>query len=110
MSPSSFDSIECLFTKLKSPILMIKHCGIDKKYYQLILSVLSKLGPEYLVFMPTFHATRVVVSNWKMSSLCTLFYSLTKEQEKLIQMGALKYSKEKVHALMVQGSKNTKSK
>ena len=36
--------------------------------------------------------------------------SLTKEQDKLIQMGALRSSKDKDHALMVQGSKNARSK
>ena len=51
-----------------------------------------------------------VVSNWKMPSLCTLFDSLTKEQDKLIQMGALRSSKGKDHALIVQGSKKINSK
>ena len=60
--------------------------------------------------MSTFHATRLVVSNWKMPSLCTLFDSFKKEQDKLIQMGSIIYSKGKDHALKVQGSKNTKSK
>ena len=37
-----FDSIEGLFTKFKPLVLMIKHCGIEKKYDQLILSIRSK--------------------------------------------------------------------
>ena len=45
-----------------------------------------------------------------MPSLSTFFESLTKEQDKLIQMGVLKYSEGKDHALMVQGIKNVKSK
>ena len=49
MSPSSFDSIEGFFTKFKSLVLMLKHCGIEKKYDQLILSIISKLGSEYIV-------------------------------------------------------------
>ena len=63
MSPRSFNSIECFFTKFKSLFLILKHCGIYKKYDQLILSILSKLGPKYSVFVSTFHATRLVVSN-----------------------------------------------
>ena len=80
MSPSNFDYIEVFFTKLKSLVIMIKNCGIDKKYDQLILSILSKLGPEYSIFVSTFHATMLDVSNWQMSSLCTLFDSCTKDQ------------------------------
>ena len=58
-------------------------------------------------FVSTFHATRLVVSNWKIPSLCTFFDSLTKEKDKLIHMGDLRSSKGKYHALIVQGSKNT---
>ena len=56
------------------------------------------------------HATRLVVFNWKMPSLCIFVDSLKKEKDKFIQMGALKYSKRKDHAFKVQGRKNTKSK
>ena len=104
MSPSSFDSIEGLFTKFKSLVINLKNCGIEKKGDQLILSILSKLGPEYLVFVSTFHATRLVASNQKIPSLCTFFDSLTKEKDKLIQMGALKYSKVKDHAIIFKES------
>ena len=76
----------------------------------MIISILSKLGLEYSVFVSTFHATRLAISNWKMSSLSTFFDSLKKEQDKLIQMGALRISKGKDHALIVQGSKNARSK
>ena len=108
MSPSNFDSIECLFTKFNSLVVVLKHFGIEKKYDQLILSILSKLGPEYLVFVSTFHAARPVISNWKMSSLSTFFDSLTKEQDKLIHMGALRISNGNYHALIYQGSNNAK--
>ena len=70
----------------------------------------SKLGPEYSVFVSTFHATRLAISNWKMSSLSTFFGSLTKEKDKLVDMGDFRSSKGKDHAITVQGSKNTKSK
>ena len=52
----------------------------------------------------------LVISNWKMTSLSTLFDSLTNEQDKLIQMGSLRISKGKDNALIFQGSKNSKSK
>ena len=45
-----------------------------------------------------------------MSSLNTFLDSLTKENDKLIQMGDLRSSKRKYHDLIVQGIKNTKSK
>ena len=69
LSPSNFDSLEGFFTKFKSLSLILKKCGIEKEYDQLILSILSKLGPDYSVFVSTFHATRLVVPKWKMPSL-----------------------------------------
>ena len=60
------------------------------------------MGPEYLVFVSTFHATRLAISNCKMSSLSTFLDSLTKEKDRLIQMGALRYYKGKGHALIVR--------
>ena len=68
------------------------------------------MGPDYSVFVSTFQATRLVVPKWKMSSLNTFIYSLTKKQDKLIHMCVLNSSNEKDHALMVQGSNNVKSK
>ena len=84
--------------------------GLTKKEDQLIISILSKLGPEYSIFVSTFHATRISISNWKIPSLSTLIDLLTKEKDKLIQMGALIYSKGKDSSLIVQGRKNTKPK
>ena len=81
-----------------------------EKYDQLIISILSKLGLEYLVFVSTFHATRIVVSNWKIPSLCTFFDSLTKVKYKFIHMDALIYSNGKDYSLMVQWSNNNKHK
>ena len=45
-----------------------------------------------------------------MPSLSTFFDSLTKDQDKMIQMGSLTSSRGKDHALIFQGSKNVKSK
>ena len=110
LSPSSLDSIEGFFTKFKSLVIFLKQCGIDKKEYQLIISILSKLVPEYSVFVSIFHATRLAISNWKIPSLSTFFDSLAKEQEKLIQMWTLKIYVNKDHALIFQASKNANSK
>ena len=66
------------------------------------------MGPECSVFVSTFHATKLVISNSKMPSLSTFFDSLTKEQDKLIQMGALRISKGKDHDLIVQWRRNAK--
>ena len=108
LSLSSFDFLEGFFTEFKSPVLMLKKCWIDKEYYNLILSILSKLGLDYSPFVSIFHATRLVVPKWKMPSLNTFLDSLTKEQDKLIHMGVL--TKGKDNSLMVQERKNVKSK
>ena len=42
-SPSNFDFIEGLFTNFKSLVLILKQCGIEKEYYKLIISILSKV-------------------------------------------------------------------
>ena len=68
------------------------------------------MGSRYSVFVSTFHATRIAISNWKMPFLSTLFNSLIKDQDKLIHMGALIYSESKDHALIVEGRKNARSK
>ena len=110
MSQRSFKSIEWFFTKFKSLIIFLKQCGIDKKDDQLVISILPKLGLEYSVFVSTFHATRCVISNWKMTSLSTLFDSLKKEKDKLIHMGVVNSPKRKDHSLLVQKNNNVKSK
>ena len=110
MSPSNLESIEGLFTKFKSPFLLLKQCGIEKNEYQLILSILSKLGHEYSFFVSTFHAIRIYISNWKIPCLSIFFSSLTRKQAKLIHMGAITYSEGKDNSLIVQGRNNINSK
>ena len=99
LSPSNFESLESFFTKFKSLVLMLKQCGIEKEYDQLILSNLSKLSSYYLVFVSTFHATRLVVPKWKMPSLNSFLDSITKEKDKLIHMGIINSPKKKDHSL-----------
>ena len=53
VSPSSFQSLQLYFTKFKALVLQLKQCGIEKKEEKLVLTILSKLGPKYLVFVST---------------------------------------------------------
>lgn len=74
---------------------------------QFILSILSKLGPESSVFLSSFHTTRIAMGQtWKMPSMDDFIESLIHEQNKLIQMGALKHSK--YHALAAYESNKKK--
>jgi hypothetical protein len=60
----------------------------------MILVILSKLGPEYTIFVSTFHTMRFTLgATWKMPSLDLFIESLMHEQEKLIKMGAINSSK-----------------
>ena len=78
----------------------------------MVLTILSKLGLEYSMFVSTFHEVRLASkATWTMPSLKVFIESLTQEQTKLINMGKIKGSK--AHALAVQdGSshQNQKSK
>ena len=51
LSPAHYDTIEDFFTKFKALVLQLKKCGIAKKYDHLILSILSKLGTKYYVYV-----------------------------------------------------------
>jgi hypothetical protein len=114
LDPKSFDNIHDFFTKFKYLILSLESCGIDKSKQvdQLILTILAKLGPKYVVYVSTFHSGRYLLgSKWKMPTMEQFIDSLTHEQEKLIQMGLIK--EPKAHALTMQdgkGSSNKKSK
>ena len=108
LRPSEFKTIEEFITKFKSIVIFLKHCGIDKKEKKLIISILSKLGLGYSVFVSTFHATKLAVRNWRIPSLDAFLDSLTQDIVNLIQMGTLKISKD--HALVSLENKNFKSK
>ena len=94
LSPAHYETIEDFFTKFKVLALHLKQFGIEKKEDHLILSVLSKLGPKYSVYVSTFHSSRITTRNWKMLALVDFMEYLTQEQDKLIQMGTIK-SKDK---------------
>lgn len=111
LDPRSFDNIQDFFTKFKSLLLQLKGCGIDKSKEEskLILAILSKLGPEYAVFVSAFHTVRLTTGEtWKISTLNAFIESLIHEQDKLIKMGTLKNSN--AHALIVHGSGKNNSK
>ena len=66
----------------------------------MVLTILSKLGPEFSVFVSTFHTVRFAYgSTSKMPSLEFFIESLTQEKTKLINMGTIKGPR--AHALTV---------
>ena len=59
LSPIHFTNLQELFTKFKSILVELNACGVKKEEDQLILSILSKLGPEYSVFVSSFQASKL---------------------------------------------------
>jgi hypothetical protein len=94
LNPSNFDSLQEYFTKFKSLLVHLKYFKVVKKYEQLILSILSKLGPDYSVFVSSFHASKLTTLKWKMPSLDDFIEALTQEKEKLVSMGSIKGSRD----------------
>ena len=58
------------------------------------MAILSKLGPNYLVFVSTFHATKLIARAWKMPNIAEFMEFLTEEKDKLVMMGTIKPSKD----------------
>jgi hypothetical protein len=113
LNPRNYENLQDFFTKFKALLLQLKGCRIDKSMQgdQLILAILSKLGPRVLGLCFYFHTSKLTMGDkWKMPPLDAFIESLIHEQDKLIKMGVLKNSK--AHALVVHESnkKNTKSK
>ena len=69
-----------------------------------MLSLLRKLGSEYLVFVSAFHSIINSIPNWNIPSLDAFDESLIHEQYKLVQMGVIQTSKNQ--ALLVTNSNN----
>ena len=69
LQPSNFETLNEFFTKFKHTVLLLKQCKVEKADDQLILSILSKLGADYLVFVSTFHAGKLTTLGWKMPTL-----------------------------------------
>ena len=57
---------------------------MEKEDDQLILSILSKLGADYLFFVSTFRAEKLTTPRWKIPSLNAFIESLTSEHDKLV--------------------------
>jgi hypothetical protein len=57
LDPKSFENIQDFFTKFKDLQSQLKACGVDKlkEEKKMVLTILSKLGPEFSVFVSTFH-------------------------------------------------------
>jgi hypothetical protein len=80
--PKTFDNLQDLFTKYKDLLSPLKACGVDKyqEEKQMVLTILSKIGLEYSVFVSTFHLVRLASgATWKMTSLKVFIESLTQE-------------------------------
>jgi hypothetical protein len=111
LDPKSFDNIHDFFSKFKYLILILEYCGIvkSKQEDQLILTILAKLGLEYVFYVSTFHFGRYLLgSKWNMTTMEKFIDSLTQKQEKLIQMGLIK--EPKAHALPMQDEKGSSNK
>ena len=82
LSPCDFDNIQEFFSKFNSIRLELSNCGITKDDEQLILSILSKLGPKYSIFVSTFYATMDALdSAYKMPSLVKFSSQLTRNKQ-----------------------------
>ena len=66
---SNFDTFQQFFSKYKALLLQCKQCGIERKDEHLVISILSKLGSEFSVFVSTFHFGILSIPNWKIPSL-----------------------------------------
>ena len=73
------------------------------------MAILSKLGPDYSVFVLTFHATKLTAQACKMPKLPKFMESLTEEQDKLVMMGTIKPSKDQA-LIAVDSRVDSKSK
>jgi len=110
LDPRNYDRIQDFFTKYTDLLLQLKGCGIDKSKEESrqVLSIMSKLGPEYSVFVSTFHSVRLATGkSYTMPSLKEFMESLIFEQDKLIGMGKIKSPK--AHALAVHDGSHNKS-
>jgi hypothetical protein len=102
LDPKSFDNIQDFFTKFKDLLSQLKACGVNKskEEKQMVLKILSNLGPEFSVFISTFHTVRFTFgATWNFPSLEDFVESLTQEKTKIINMGTIKGPR--LHALTV---------
>jgi hypothetical protein len=103
LDPKIFENIQYFFTKFKDLLSQLKSSRVDKftEEKQMILTILSKICPEFSIFVSTFHSIRFSSgATWKIPSLEEFIESLPQEKTKLINMGKIKGPK--AHALIVQ--------
>jgi hypothetical protein len=82
LDPKTFDNLQDFFTKYKDLLSQLKACGVDKykEEKQMVLTILSKLGLEYSMFVSTFHSVRLASgATWMFPSLDAFIDSLTQE-------------------------------
>ena len=89
LQPSNFETLNDFFTKFKHIVLLLKQCKVDKEDDQLILTILSKIGADYLLFVSTFRAGKLTTHGLKMPTFNAFIVSLTSEDDKLVQMGII---------------------
>ena len=65
---------------------------MKKEDDQLILTILSKLGLDYSMFVSTFRAGQLTTPRWNMPSLNAFIEFLTSEHDNIVQMGIIKSS------------------
>jgi hypothetical protein len=61
LDPKSFENIQDFFTKFKDLLSQLKACRVDKlkEEKQMVLTILSNIGPEFSVFISTFHIVQI---------------------------------------------------
>jgi hypothetical protein len=79
LDPKIFDSLQGFFTKFKDLMSQLKACGVDKsEEKQTVLTILSKIGPEFSVFVSTFHSNKFAYgATWNIPSLEEFIKPLT---------------------------------
>ena len=84
LSATHFNNLQEYFTNFKSLLIELDACGVKKEEDQVILSILSKLGPEYSVFVSSFQASKLTQKNQKMTPLNDFIATLTQEKYNLV--------------------------
>ena len=84
LQPSNFETLNDFFTNFKHIVLLLKQYNVEKEDDQITLTILSKLGADYSVFVSTFHAGKLTTPGWKMPTLNAFIESLTCGHDKLV--------------------------
>ena len=92
LQPSNFETLNDFFTKFKHIALLLKQFKVEKEDDQFILSILSKLGADYSLFVSTFYVGNITTPGCNIPSLNSFIESLTSKHDKLSQMGIIRSS------------------